>query len=36
MGTHRIGIDENGLGARLGPLVVTGVLAAVDERVSAS
>ena len=23
MGTHRIGIDENGLGARLGPLVVT-------------
>jgi len=32
MGTHRIGIDENGLGARLGPLVVTGVLAAVDER----
>lgn len=24
---HRIGIDENGLGPRLGPLVVTGVLA---------
>ncbi len=32
MGTYRIGIDENGLGARLGPLMVTGVLAAVDER----
>jgi ribonuclease HII len=28
---HRIGIDENGLGARLGPLVVTGVLARVTE-----
>lgn len=27
-----IGIDENGLGARLGPLLVTGVLAEVDER----
>lgn len=29
---YRIGIDENGLGARLGPLVVTGVLAEVDAR----
>lgn len=28
----RIGADENGLGARLGPLVVTAVLARVDER----
>jgi len=28
---HRIGIDENGLGSRLGPLVVTAVLARVDE-----
>lgn len=28
---HRIGIDENGLGARLGPMVVTAVLARVDE-----
>ncbi len=28
----RIGIDENGLGARLGPLAVTGVLAVVDDR----
>ncbi len=28
----RIGVDENGLGARLGPLVVTAVLARVDER----
>lgn len=28
----RIGTDENGLGARLGPLVVTAVLAEVDER----
>jgi ribonuclease HII len=27
--SYRIGIDENGLGARLGPLVVTGVLARV-------
>lgn len=26
----RIGVDENGLGARLGPLVVTGVMAAVE------
>lgn len=32
MGVYRIGIDENGLGARLGPLAVTGVLARVDER----
>lgn len=30
--SYRIGADENGLGARLGPLVVTGVLARVDER----
>jgi len=29
--TYRIGADENGLGARLGPLVVTAVLARVDE-----
>jgi ribonuclease HII len=29
---HRIGIDENGLGARLGPLVVTAVVAEVSER----
>lgn len=28
----RVGVDENGLGARLGPLVVTAVLAEVDER----
>jgi len=27
---YRIGVDENGLGARLGPLVVTAVLASVD------
>lgn len=27
---QRIGIDENGLGARLGPMVVTAVLAEVD------
>ncbi|HEY3237355.1 MAG TPA: hypothetical protein VGJ84_21725, partial [Polyangiaceae bacterium] len=27
---YRIGIDENGLGARLGPLVVTAVMAEVD------
>jgi ribonuclease HII len=26
------GLDENGLGARLGPMLVTGVLARVDER----
>jgi hypothetical protein len=32
LGTYRIGADENGLGARLGPLVVTAVLARVDER----
>jgi ribonuclease HII len=30
--THRIGVDENGLGAQLGPLIVTGVLARVDAR----
>jgi ribonuclease HII len=28
--SYRIGADENGLGARLGPLVVTAVLARVD------
>lgn len=28
---HRIGVDENGLGARLGPLIVTAVLARVSE-----
>jgi ribonuclease HII len=28
---YRIGIDENGLGARLGPLVVTAVIARTDE-----
>jgi ribonuclease HII len=28
----RIGVDENGLGARLGPLVVTAVLARVSEQ----
>jgi ribonuclease HII len=28
---YRIGADENGLGARLGPLLVTAVLARVDE-----
>jgi ribonuclease HII len=27
-----VGIDENGMGPRLGPLVVTGVLAQVDDR----
>ncbi len=32
MTTFRIGIDENGLGARLGPMIATGVLAEVDER----
>ena len=26
----RVGVDENGLGARLGPLVVTAVLAEVS------
>lgn len=30
--SHRIGVDENGLGARLGPLVVTAVLAEVNEQ----
>lgn len=29
---YRIGVDENGLGARLGPLVVTGVLARSTEQ----
>jgi ribonuclease HII len=28
---YRIGVDENGLGARLGPLIVTAVLARVTE-----
>jgi ribonuclease HII len=27
---HRLGVDENGLGARLGPLLVTAVLARTD------
>jgi len=31
-GTHLVGIDENGMGPRLGPLVVTSILARVDER----
>ena len=30
--SYRIGADENGLGSRLGPLVVTAVLARADER----
>jgi ribonuclease HII len=30
--TFLIGADENGLGSRLGPMVVTGVLAEADER----
>ena len=30
-GTLRVGIDENGLGARLGPLLVTAVLAEVTD-----
>jgi ribonuclease HII len=29
---YRIGVDENGLGSRLGPLVVTAVLARADQR----
>ena len=28
----RLGVDENGLGARLGPLLVTAAAARVDER----
>jgi len=28
---HYVGIDENGMGPRLGPLIVTSVLATVDE-----
>jgi hypothetical protein len=32
MATFLIGADENGLGSRLGPMVVTAVLAEVDER----
>jgi ribonuclease HII len=28
---HYVGIDENGMGPRLGPLIVTGVLATVDD-----
>src|SRR5690606_27769387 len=34
--SYRIGADENGLGARLGPLVVTGVMARVDDAGSAA
>jgi ribonuclease HII len=30
--TFRLGVDENGLGARLGPLVVTAVLSGVEPR----
>jgi ribonuclease HII len=30
--SHYVGIDENGMGPRLGPLIVTSVLATVDER----
>jgi ribonuclease HII len=30
LGSFRVGVDENGLGARLGPLVVTAVLADVN------
>ncbi len=33
---HRIGVDENGLGARLGPLVVTAVLARATDQASRS
>jgi ribonuclease HII len=32
LGPHYVGIDENGMGPRLGPLVVTSVLTEVDER----
>lgn len=32
MTTFHIGVDENGLGSRLGPLVVTAVLARTDDR----
>jgi len=31
MATFHIGVDENGLGSRLGPLIVTAVLAETDE-----
>jgi ribonuclease HII len=31
MGTYHIGADENGLGSRLGPMIVTAVLAEADE-----
>jgi ribonuclease HII len=31
-GSHLVGIDENGMGPRLGPLVVTSIVARVDER----
>jgi ribonuclease HII len=31
MATFHIGVDENGLGSRLGPLIVTAVLAEADE-----
>ena len=33
MERFRIGVDENGLGPRLGPLVVTAVIARVTEAV---
>jgi ribonuclease HII len=32
MATFHIGADENGLGSRLGPMIVTAVLAETDER----
>ena len=31
MATFHIGADENGLGSRLGPMIVTAVLAEADE-----
>ncbi len=34
--TYHIGIDENGLGAQLGPLVTTAVMASTNERGSAA
>lgn len=30
--THHIGVDENGLGARLGPLIVTAVMARIGRK----
>jgi len=31
MGRHYVGIDENGMGPRLGPMIVTSILAQVDD-----